>query len=172
MGLKRATIKGRRVYYIDELHHKYGPVVRVSPNEVICSDVEGFKKIHSVSSRFEKSEWYARFTTFPRLGVFTIRNTYDHAARRKVVAKGLSKTYLREHFEGMVRENTQVAIERIKEEALRGNSDVLEWFTFLALDIVGFLGFGESFGMVERGEVREIQIHFIFQQASNSFPEN
>lgn len=33
-------------------------------------------------------------------------------------------------------------------------ADLMQWWTFLATDTVGRLGFGESFGMLEKGEVR------------------
>jgi len=52
--LKRAVTGGRRIFYIDDLHRKYGPVVRISPKEVAVSDIEGFKQIHAVSSKFTK----------------------------------------------------------------------------------------------------------------------
>lgn len=33
-GLKRAVIGARRCHYVHEMHQKYGPIVRLSPDEV------------------------------------------------------------------------------------------------------------------------------------------
>ena len=151
--LKNAVTGGRRIFYIDDLHKKYGPVVRISPNEVAISDAEGFKQIHAVSSKFTKSIWYEKLTHFPRLSVFTMRNPKQHAARRRLFARAFSKSYLRENWEPTVKQKCQLAVKNIKRQAEEGSADVLKWWTFMATDIVGRLGFGESFGMLELGHV-------------------
>jgi len=151
--LKNAVTGGRRIFYIDDLHKKYGPVVRISPNEVAISDPEGFKQIHAVTSKFTKSIWYEKLTHFPRLSVFTMRNPKQHAARRKLFARAFSKSYLRENWESTVKDKCRLAVQSIKKQAEGGSADVLKWWTFMATDIVGRLGFGESFGMLELGHV-------------------
>lgn len=79
-----------------------------------------------------------------------------HAARRKLFAKGFSKSYLREHYEPIVADKAKLAVQGIKKRALAGSADLMQWWTFLATDTVGQLGFGESFGMLEKGEVRSL----------------
>ncbi|KIW06087.1 uncharacterized protein PV09_03258 [Verruconis gallopava] len=152
LPLKKAIVSGRRIFFIDDLHRKYGDVVRIAPDEVSVADVDGFKKIHSVSSKFVKDGWYEELTIFPRQSVFTMQNKELHSARRKLFAKGFSKTYLRENYEGIIAEKARLAVEGIKKRALAGPVDILQWWTFLATDTVGQLGFGESFGMLEKGE--------------------
>jgi hypothetical protein len=155
LQLKFAVTGGRRIFYIDDLHKKYGPIVRISPTEVAVADPAAFKQIHAVSSKFAKDIWYEKLTNFPRLSVFTMRNPREHGQRRKLFARGFSKSYLREHWEPTVREKTLLAIEKIKVDAQTGVADVLKWWTFMATDIVGILGFGESFGMLELGKVKQ-----------------
>ena len=151
--LKNAVTGGRRIFYIDDLHAKYGPVVRISPTEVAVSDVEGFKQIHAVSSKFTKDIWYEKLTNFPRHSVFTMRDPKDHSQRRRLFARGFSKSYLREHWEPAVRDKCRLAVQSIKQDAQASKADVLKWYSFMAADIVGVLGFGDSFGLLERGEV-------------------
>lgn len=52
--LKSAVTGGKRIFYIDALHKKYGPVVRISPEEVAVSDIEAFRQIHAVSGGYTK----------------------------------------------------------------------------------------------------------------------
>ncbi|KAK3386164.1 cytochrome P450 [Podospora didyma] len=40
------------------LTEKYGPVVRIAPNEVIVNDLEALLRISSVRSEYRKGEWY------------------------------------------------------------------------------------------------------------------
>ncbi|TLD36370.1 hypothetical protein E2P81_ATG03259 [Venturia nashicola] len=155
LPLKKAVVGGRRIFFIDELHQKYGSVVRISPNELSISDIEGFKQIHSFNARFSKNYWYDKLTIFPRHSVFTFATAKEHSARRKLFAKGFSKTTMRDHYEPVVAQKAKLAVEGIKKRALAGNADLMQWWTFLATDTVGELGFGESFGMLEKGEKTE-----------------
>ncbi|KAF2140680.1 uncharacterized protein K452DRAFT_335018 [Aplosporella prunicola CBS 121167] len=156
LPLKSAVTGGRRIFYIDELHAKYGPIVRISPREVAVADAAAFKQIHGVSAKYTKDEWYEKLTNFPRLSVFSMRDPRAHGARRRLFARAFSKSYLREHWEPTVRDKARKAVERIRDEAkLEGEADVMKWWTFMATDIVGVLGFGESFGMLELGRRTE-----------------
>lgn len=126
MVLKRAVTGGRRISNIDDLHRKYGPIVSISPTEVAVSDIKGFKQIQAVSSKFTRDVWYEKLTNFPRHPVFTMRNPKDHAQRPKLFSRGFCKTYLREHWEGIVKEKCMLAVENIKRDALKGSADLLK----------------------------------------------
>lgn len=153
--IKSAVTGGKRIFYIDELHKKYGPVVRISPNEVAISDIEAFRQIHAVTSGYSKSDFYTKLTNFPVHSVFTLRDAKAHGLRRRLFAKGFSKTYVREHFEDIVREKVQLAVDKISDDGASNNGvvDVFKWWSLMGADIVGCLGFGESFGLLELGTV-------------------
>ncbi|GME57856.1 cytochrome p450 [Neofusicoccum parvum] len=157
LPLKHAVTSGRRIFHIDALHARHGPIVRLSPTEVaVGADVAAFKAIHGVSSRFAKAAWYERLTNFPRPSVFTMRDRRAHAARRRLFARGFGKTYLRETWEGAVRAKVGVAVGKVRAEAVaEGKADLVRWWSFMAADVVGVLGFGESFGMLEAGRKTE-----------------
>ncbi|KAI4758394.1 cytochrome P450 monooxygenase [Aureobasidium sp. EXF-3400] len=153
--LKIAVLGGRRADYIHELHQKYGPIVRITPNEVAINDPASFKDIHKIGSGFNKTNWYEYLNTngvgkCP--GVFNMTNPKEHAARRKLLAKGFSQRHLREQWEDVVREKVDLAVARIKADATSGTADVLKWWTYLATDVSAHLMFGESFHMLESGE--------------------
>jgi hypothetical protein len=93
--LKSAVTGGKRIFYIDELHKKYGPIVRISPDEVAVADIESFRQIHAVSGGYTKSEFYTKLTNFPVHSVFTLRDAKSHGLRRRLFAKGENKTYCR-----------------------------------------------------------------------------
>ncbi|KAK3489928.1 cytochrome P450 [Neurospora crassa] len=50
--------KGRMYLLGKSLHKRYGPVVRVGPNELWFDSKEAFKTIYSAGSGFEKSDFY------------------------------------------------------------------------------------------------------------------
>lgn len=131
--------------------------MRLSPTEVaVGADVAAFKTIHGVSSKFVKDVWYEKLTNFPRLSVFTMRDLREHGRRRRLFARGFSKSYLREVWEPAVREKVAVAVGKVRGQLVHGETaDLMKWWTFMAADIVGVLGFGESFGMLEAGKRTE-----------------
>lgn len=153
--LKIAVLSGARADYIHALHQQYGPIVRVAPNEIAVNDPASFKEIHRIGSGFLKTNWYEYLNTngvgkCP--GVFNMTNSKDHAARRKLLARGFSQRYLREQWEDIVREKIDLAVARIKSDATSGTADVLKWWTYLATDVSAHLMFGESFHMLESGK--------------------
>lgn len=142
------------MYYVHELHQQYGPYVRISPTEVAVSDPEGFIQIHKVTSGFTKSDWYDDLVQLERSTLFTMVDAKAHGARRRLMARAFSKTYLRQNWEGIVREKIRLSVTKMLEESNRaGRADVFKWWTFMATDVATHLMFGESFHMIEQGKV-------------------
>lgn len=53
-----------------------------------------------------------------------------------------------------INELVDLAIQRMKQESeSRGVMDVFKWNLFMTTDIIGRLSFGDSFRMLEKGEV-------------------
>ncbi|KAL4939190.1 hypothetical protein BDV06DRAFT_225271 [Aspergillus oleicola] len=159
LPLKLSILAGQRIYFIDTLHKAYGHIVRISPTEISISSLPEFKEIHRVGSPFLKSKWYEEFVMGETPGVFNMRDSKQHAARRRLFARAFSKTVLRREWEGVVRLKVQKAVERMKGDMTRpdgdGKCDILKWWTFLATDVAGHLMFGDDFGMLELGVKNE-----------------
>ena len=153
LRLKQAVVTGQRIFYIDSLHKQYGPIVRLSPTEVGVADLDAFKEIHKIGTKYMKSEWYLRLANFPKAGVFTMLDPHEHGPRRKLLSRSFSRTYLVENWESVVREKALLAVTKIKADAMQSTADVYNWWMLLASDVSAHLAFGESFGMLETGHV-------------------
>ncbi|KAH7386429.1 putative benzoate 4-monooxygenase cytochrome P450 [Cadophora sp. MPI-SDFR-AT-0126] len=154
VALKLQVMRGRRVHYIDELHSKYGPIVRISPSEIAISDLASTREVHRIGSGYLKSEWYAKFTeeNVESPGIFAIINAKQHAARRRLFSAAFSQTALLQ-WDEILQYRTTLVIQRIKEQAMsRGGADIFSWFTFMATDVIAELGFGESLHSLEHGK--------------------
>ena len=65
--LKWHELKANRTLYIHALHQKYGPVVRVAPNEVSFTSPAALKEIYgSGGSGYDKSDFYDLFRVYGR----------------------------------------------------------------------------------------------------------
>jgi len=90
------------------------------------------------------------------LGLFAIRDPKVHSQQRKLFSRPFSKTELRRYWEGVVRDKIRMAVGRIRDEAMASEgriANVYKWWTFLASDVFAHVVFGESFHMLELGEV-------------------
>ena len=147
---------GRRIHYIDSLHRTYGPYVRISPTEVAVNDPAGFKQIHSVTAGFEKSPWYQKLVFFKRPTLFGMTDNKTHGVRRRLLARGFSKSNMRQNWEVVVRDNIALAVSQMRRECVeKGTSDTFKWWTLMATDTSTHVMFGESFDTLQHGEVND-----------------
>ncbi|MCJ1252015.1 hypothetical protein MMC30_009253 [Trapelia coarctata] len=164
--LKLAVLSGKRMYYIDSLHQKYGRIVRVAPLEVSISDPAAFKEMHKIQGGLRKSDWYVKLTGESEPGMFSVTDPKVHSERRKLFANAFTSGFLKK-VEPSIRSKAELAVARIKEEIqLQGTADILKWWTFLATDVIGELCFGDSFRMLEQGKkndyIHELEYTTVF----------
>ncbi|KAL4984893.1 cytochrome P450 [Aspergillus falconensis] len=151
--LKYYTVTGQRPRYVHALHQKYGPVVRISPSIVDISDIPACRDIHRIASPFLKAPFYKMLVRKDGESIFSTTDPEYHRRHRRLLSSPLSDTNLRT-VEPLVKGRIQLAISRIREEALspRGVADIYKWFFFMTTDIIGELSFGDSFRMLEIGK--------------------
>ncbi|KAK4190043.1 putative sterigmatocystin biosynthesis P450 monooxygenase [Podospora australis] len=91
--LKWHEFKAKRTVYIHGLHLKYGPAVRIAPNEVAFASAEAVKEIYcSGGSGYDKTEFYDLFKVYGRRTMFTTLNKEDHAKRKRILADRYANT--------------------------------------------------------------------------------
>ncbi|EPQ55074.1 cytochrome P450 [Gloeophyllum trabeum ATCC 11539] len=85
----------RRRLYVHELHKRYGPVVRIAPDEVSFATGEAAKQIYSVGgSGFEKTEFYDLFMNFGARNMFSTLTKSEHSERKRRMADRYAKKYV------------------------------------------------------------------------------
>jgi len=153
------VVTQRQVQWNHALFERYGPFVRVSPNDVIVADPAAFKAIHKIGSGFVKSDLYHWLTPTegngPPYGVFQETNVAKHAARRKLIARVFSLTALRADWAHAVQSKVTAAVQCIQEAAAAnpdGEVDVRKWWVLMASDIITLLMMGTSFDGLKKGE--------------------
>lgn len=76
--LKWHEFRAERTRYIHSLHKKYGPVVRIGPNEVAFSSSAAVKEIYcSGGSGYDKTEFYNLFQVYGKRTMFSTLNKDD-----------------------------------------------------------------------------------------------
>lgn len=95
---------GRRVY-IHELHQKYGPVVRLGPNEVSFAGIDALKEIYmSGGSGYDRSNLYTLFKQFGTPTLFStpprneVRELRILLARSNNIQHAYMKRYMADRY--------------------------------------------------------------------------
>ncbi|KAL8737575.1 MAG: hypothetical protein Q9181_001553 [Wetmoreana brouardii] len=98
--------------------------------------------------------------------MFTTRDRAEHTRKRKTVSHTFSAQSI-SHFEQHVDGNLKELVKqwnRLSDTEIAGGEDYadvdcLEWFNYVAFDIIGDLAFGAPFGMLPRGkDITEVRL--------------
>ncbi|CAL5869093.1 uncharacterized protein PFLUO_LOCUS3321 [Penicillium psychrofluorescens] len=93
LALKYHEFSRHRRLWIHDLHLKYGPVVRLAPNEVSFANLEGMKEIYqSGGSGYDKTEFYDLFKQYNYRTMFTTLPKREHSERRRLFAERYAMT--------------------------------------------------------------------------------
>ncbi|RDW61326.1 cytochrome P450-14 [Coleophoma crateriformis] len=133
----------------NELHKKYGEIVRVGPNELSIIVPEAVPAIGGSGSKCTKSAWYD-VVGIPHKSLHLCRDRVAHDKRRKVWDRGFSAKALRD-YEGRVTSYAGDLIKQLTTSAGKPFNASL-WFNFYSFDVMGDLAFGRSFDMLKNGE--------------------
>ncbi|KAL3440804.1 cytochrome P450 [Aspergillus insuetus] len=145
-------ITGHRPKYVLGLHQKFGPIVRVGPDEVDIADLDGVKQIHRIGGGFVKTPFYQRLAVKGARNLFNVTDVDYHTRHRRLLAAPMTAAALAKS-ETMIREKVDLTVQRMGEEYnSRGCTDVANWWLFMATDVIGELCFGDSFRMLEQGK--------------------
>ncbi|KAM3077369.1 hypothetical protein ACMFMG_006719 [Clarireedia jacksonii] len=138
------------------LHRKYGPIVRIAPNEYSLDSPSAAKLIYAIgSSRFPKAPWYKAWmpNDVSKASLFSDLNPHHHAAQRRKVASYYSMSSLI-GYERFVDNCTEMLCARFRElsDCAGQTVDLQHWLQCYAFDMIGEITFGRRFGFLEMGE--------------------
>lgn len=129
-----------------------GPIVRIAPDTVDVADVESVQRIYRIQGGFPKSKLYA--LALPNVeNVFSTPKVDLHRRFRRLLSSPISESGLKPMYP-QIASKVHLAIQLMGQEMeTRGCTDISKWWLFMATDIIGELTFGESFRMLEIGQV-------------------
>ncbi|CAN8101877.1 unnamed protein product [Discula destructiva] len=141
-------IQGTRHKVLAALHDKYGPVVRVGPNELTYIDGRVWKDAYTV--RPGHQEWEKSDVIHALNGVRGIIASLrpEHRRFRRSLAHAFSRQGLKEQ-EPIIQHHVEGMVAGISERHGAGLTDIGAWLSWTTTDIIGDLAFGDSFGCVD-----------------------
>jgi len=165
---------GSRQVKIQNIHKKYGNVVRIGPREVSVADPKGVSTIYGPTGPAPKSRrgpWYQAQSMIPH--VHSLQNEPkipDHNKRRRDWDPAFSLKAL-QSYEPNITRNAEAFIDQITKFSAKndGRVDVKEPLMWFGFDVMGELGFGRSFGTLQDGKTsHEVELVELGVRAINT----
>ncbi|KAB5539232.1 averantin oxidoreductase [Coniochaeta sp. 2T2.1] len=147
--------RGRWPMDVHALHLKYGPIVRLMPNELAFTDPQAWKDIYGHRQghpQFHKDPIHVgSVEDIPGSTTLTMADDSNHARQRRALAHAFSQKALLEQ-ESIIRGYVDLLIEKLKPYAKSGEPvNLCDWLNFTTFDIIGDMAFGEPFGCLKDG---------------------
>ncbi|KAI2781641.1 putative cytochrome P450 [Daldinia loculata] len=148
--------RGDLPLYMKELHAKYGPIVRVSPYELAFSDPQAWKDIyghrHNGAPELPKYEGFYRAVDNVPRGIFNAFRD-EHGFLRRQISHGFSERSMQLQ-EPIIGSYVDLLIHRLQEQCGDGSTplNMREWLNWTTFDVIGDLGFGSSFGCLDKSD--------------------
>lgn len=141
-----------------ELHKRYGPAVRIAPNELVFSSPQAWRDIYghkkAGEDEFPKYDGFYKIlgSTVPTSLISSSRE--EHGLLRRQMSHGFSDRAMREQ-EPLIGTYVDLLISRLKDAARKNSKqDLREWYNYTTFDIIGDLSFGVDggFGCLENSD--------------------
>ncbi|KAJ1888767.1 hypothetical protein LPJ81_006254, partial [Coemansia sp. IMI 209127] len=148
--------RGRYHKYVESLHAKYGEIVRVGYNQVSVSNLGELRRILSTHD-FRKGQMYED-NGIIAVNSFSATDPATSNTKRRQIGNSYSLPSVRLYEDKVLEHgvlslmgnwNSQLADAKKKKKTL---VNFYYGFHGLAFDIIGVLGFGNSFGIVSTGD--------------------
>ncbi|KAH9237209.1 hypothetical protein K456DRAFT_1830178 [Colletotrichum gloeosporioides 23] len=140
---------GRYTHEIKRMHEVYGPIIRINPDEVHCSDPNFINTLYANGGkRRDKSSLFV--AGFPsEYGGFGTLDHDHHRSRRSAASKHFSRAQI-QRLERMVHAAAQRLCDKFLAHRGHGPFDVAAAYSCYTADIISEYCFGEPFGFLRQ----------------------
>lgn len=140
-----SLLRGRPRVDQQSMHQRYGPVVRIGPNEVSIADTAALAPVFGARS-WEKGKAYS-FTASggaatSETALSAIRGHKEHAARRKIWDRAFAIASLKGYQPSIELRVNQLCEQLDRKCSEAGVVDLQEWIGYLVFDVMTDLAWG------------------------------
>ncbi|KAI1663815.1 Cytochrome P450 [Pyrenophora tritici-repentis] len=162
LGIILEGLKGRRVFGLEKLHHKYGPIIRIGPNEVSIGDWRQLRVIYANSkAALKDSAFYHSATFVGRNNIFQMTNPVEHGARRKMSSSVYALRSITQ-LDPLIREKAEALVRRLLDEAQTSpnkTADAYKLCGLFSFETICKLAFAKEFddALADQGALKLLQ---------------
>ncbi|KAM7211792.1 Cytochrome P450 [Rhypophila decipiens] len=147
---------GKHHIMVRKLHEQYGPIVRVSPNELSFCGADAWEDIYGFRTYDQPMEkdpiWVGALNAKLDALPLTYATREDHARQRRAFSHPFSNSSCVQQ-QPLIQTQIDKFIAKVSDLANANEPvNLTNWFSFLALDIIGDLCFDAPFGCLDDGK--------------------
>ncbi|KAK4182315.1 cytochrome P450 [Podospora australis] len=152
--------RGTKHLKADELHRKYGQIVRMEPGFLSIISPNSVQALYGSGSQFEKGTFYARGPKETQVltNVATAIDKKVHGRKRRIMSHAFSEAALRS-YEKTELDKIRLFCRQISDPSTFDGpyKNMSRWSSYLTYDIMGVLTFGHEYNMLTSDEDHFIQ---------------
>ena len=138
---------------VAELNSRYGPLVRIGPNELLLSDAATLWRMNAARSPYSRGAWYSVMKMDPYgHNIFSEPDNTVHDKRKAVLAGGFAGRG-RMNFERDVDSLLAILVRLLKTKYVCNDGtkvlDLGQVMRYFTIDVTSLVGFGEAWGDLE-----------------------
>lgn len=147
------------------IHKKYGPIVRIAPNELSIASPIAAREVLSAGKGFHKTDFYGVFPPPENPDIFTEMREDVHAQKKRVASGPYSMAAMQK-LSPFVDDTIDLFISKMNKFANDPNTpvDLGNYLHYFAFDVLGEVAFSKKFGFLEAGFDLEGAIQWIDNQ--------
>lgn len=145
-----AHASGNLFQHIDSFHQKYGPTVRIAPDELSFTDPEAWPQIYNARPQLRKSEFHFAVSDRAELPTSMIMaEDAEHARLRRLAGPAFLNSGVAE-VEPVLQKYVNGLCEQLTLASKDGSQDMCEWFLWALNDVIGQLALDQEFECLEK----------------------
>ncbi|KLO15623.1 high nitrogen upregulated cytochrome P450 monooxygenase 2 [Schizopora paradoxa] len=135
--------------YIKSLHDRYGPYVRIGPNEISCVDMDAMQDIFGPSGMPKGPIWDARGNPDKARMLVALRDFHEHSRQRKPWNRAFSTSAVKD-YEPIVAKRVRQLADTLENTFCNSKVgvDITQWFGYFSFDFMGDMAFGGGFELM------------------------
>ncbi|CZR59395.1 uncharacterized protein PAC_09287 [Phialocephala subalpina] len=147
-----SLVGGSRYYVqVGKMHEKYGPIVRITPDEVSLSDPSNYDLIYFVGSKYPKSTFYSSFSA--GYSTFATQPHDLHRIRRSALNPFFSRKNVLA-LESVVQDKAQKLCSLAKKKFKEGKElDLNHAFRAVSIDVITDYAFADCYDLLGREDL-------------------
>lgn len=151
---------GQLLFEIERLHQRYGPVIRIGPDDLHINDPEVFQDVTRVGSKFLKDPKFYNFISFPSTSI-GLTDPVAHRIRRQVLTPAFSPARVQE-LAPFVKKKVDRLMARLEGFAKSSAPiDVNAASKAFTMDIISKILFGQEVGCLDEEDFRNDFVRYI-----------
>ena len=135
-----------------KLHERYGPVVRIAPNELSFASPNAAREVLAAGKGFHKTDFYGVFPPPENPDIFTETREDVHAVKKRYASNPYSMATMHQ-MAGYIEDTERLLMKKM--DGMCSSSDQYcnlgDYLHFYAFDVLGEIAFSKKFGFLEAG---------------------